>query len=377
MTTNTANDLKNISAVKSVCEKFCIQGEFLSCDRVPNGHINDTFVAYYLRGGEKKEYIVQRVNTFVFKNPKEVMRNITSVTEYVRNKIKETRPTAKRYVLHYQYTQNGDGCYIDEQGGFWRCCKYIDDSVTFNETDDLRVIEEAGKAFGEFQRQLADYPVKSLYITIPHFHNTMNRYSLFREAIENDAAGRKSGVLPEINAYLGFEELATKMYKMQREGKLPLRVTHNDTKCNNVLFDGKTLKHLAVIDLDTVMPGLAAFDFGDAIRFIANTCAEDEKDVSRVKLDFAKYEAFAKGFIGEIKSSLSKTELNTMALGALTMTVECGMRFLTDYLNGDVYFKTCYEGHNLIRSRCQLALAESMRENLDEMRRIISEIAGE
>lgn len=363
---------KQIEAkLKSVCEKFEIGGEYLYSEKVSNGHINDTFVVYYMRRGEKKDYIVQRLNTFVFKKPKEVMQNITSVTEYVREKIKLTRPTAKRYVLHYQYVENGDGFYIDEEGGFWRCCRYIDDSVTYNETDNLNVIEESGKAFGEFQRQLADYPVKNLFITIPHFHNTVNRYALFRAAIENDKCGRKSSVQAEIDAYLGFEELATKMYKMQTSGELPLRVTHNDTKCNNVLFDGVTHEHLAVIDLDTVMPGLVAFDFGDAIRFIANTCAEDEKDLSRVKLDFAKYEAFARGFIGAVSESLTENERLTMALGALTMTVECGMRFLTDYLEGDVYFKTDYAEHNLVRSRCQLALAEDMRKNLDKMQKIV------
>lgn len=363
---------KQIEAkLKSVCEKFEIGGEYLYSEKVSNGHINDTFVVYYMRRGEKKDYIVQRLNTFVFKKPKEVMQNITSVTEYVREKIKLTRPTAKRYVLHYQYVENGDGFYIDDEGGFWRCCRYIDDSVTYNETDNLNVIEESGKAFGEFQRQLADYPVKNLFITIPYFHNTVNRYALFRAAIENDKCGRKSSVQAEIDAYLGFEELATKMYKMQASGELPLRVTHNDTKCNNVLFDGVTHEHLAVIDLDTVMPGLVAFDFGDAIRFIANTCAEDEKDLSRVKLDFAKYEAFARGFIGEVSESLTENERLTMALGALTMTVECGMRFLTDYLEGDVYFKTDYAEHNLVRSRCQLALAEDMRKNLDKMQKIV------
>lgn len=371
MEKNDANEMQIENVLSGVCEKFGLQGEYKGYERVHNGHINDTFIVYYKRDGEIKDYIVQRLNTYVFKKPKEVMQNITSVTEYVRSKIKETRPTAKRYVLHYQYTANGEGYYIDTDGGFWRCCRYIDDSTTYNETDNLVVIEESGKAFGEFQRQLADYPVSKLYITIPHFHNTVDRYRLFREAIEADAFNRKSEVLPEIEAYLGFEDIATIMYKMQKANELPLRVTHNDTKCNNVLFDGKTHEHLAVIDLDTVMPGLTGFDFGDAIRFIANTCAEDESNVSLVKLDFAKYEAFAKGFISEVKGAITENERKTMALGALTMTVECGMRFLTDYLNGDVYFKTHYQQHNLVRSRCQLALAQNMRENLVKMQEIV------
>ena len=369
--TNNLNELFTTDKIKEICLKFGINGDFLGFERVHNGHINDTFAVYFMRDVERKEYILQKLNTFVFKNPEELMDNITSVTEYIRARIKETRATAKRYVLHYQYTDSGKGFYIDGNGGFWRCCKYIDDSVTFNETDDLTVIREAGKAFGEFQRLLADYPVKKLYITIPHFHNTIDRYRLFREAAASDVCGRKAGVIKEINDYFAFEELATKMYKMQRAGELPLRVTHNDTKCNNVLFDGETHEHLAVIDLDTVMPGLTAFDFGDAIRFIANTCAEDENDLSQVKLDLSKYEAFTGGFVSEIKHSITENEKNTMALGALTMTVECGMRFLTDYLNGDVYFKVGYPDHNLVRSRCQLALAKDMCANLDKMNEIV------
>lgn len=362
---------KTDEKLKFVCEKFQIRGEYLYFEPLSNGHINDTFVVYYMRGGEKKDYIVQKVNTFVFKKPKEVMQNVTSVTEYVREIIKRTRPTAKRLVLHYQYAENGDGYFVDDEGGFWRCYRYIDDSVTYNETDNLSIISETGRAFGEFQRQLADYPVSDLFITIPHFHNTVNRYALFRDAINADKCGRKAMVEREIEAYFSFEELATKMYKMQKSGELPLRVTHNDTKCNNVLFDGITHEHLAVIDLDTVMPGLTAFDFGDAIRFIANTKAEDERDLSLVKLDFEKYEAFTKGFITEVKNALTENERNTMALGALTMTVECGMRFLTDYLEGDVYFKTEYAEHNLTRSRCQLALAEDMRKKLKKMQEIV------
>ena len=265
--------------------------------------------------------------------------------------------------------------FVDQDGEYWRCCRFIDDSVTFNMTDNLKVIEESGKAFGEFQYYLSDYPVESLHIAIPHFHNTVNRYALFRAAIEADKAGRRSSVQKEIDGYLALEDLATKMYKMQRAGELPLKVTHNDTKCNNVLFDKDDFSHLSVIDLDTVMPGLVGFDFGDAIRFTANTADEDESDLSLVSLDMNKFRAFSKGFVSVVGKTLSENERKTLALGAVTMTVECGMRFLTDYLDGDLYFHVSYPEHNVVRSRYQLKLAEHMISRLDEMNGVIEEIA--
>ena len=242
-------------------------------------------------------------------------------------------------------------------------------------TDNLKVIEESGRAFGEFQYYLSDYPVKSLHIAIPHFHNTVNRYTLFREAVRNDLAGRKASVEKEIGEYLALEDVATRMYKMQRAGELPLKVTHNDTKCNNVLFDKDDFSHLSVIDLDTVMPGLVGFDFGDAIRFTANAADEDEADLSLVRLDMEKYKAFSRGFVSVVGSTLSENERRTLALGAFTMTAECGIRFLTDYLDGDRYFKVGYPEHNLVRSRCQLKLAQDMISRLDEMNDVIEEIA--
>lgn len=357
--------------IENVCRKFGITGEYSSFELVTNGHINTTYKVYFIRDGEIKDYILQRINTYVFKNPVEVMDNIVGVTEYIRAKIKSTGVSAKRFVLHYQCAESGKYYITDSDGGFWRCCRYIDDSVTFNITSNLKVIEEAGKAFGEFQEYLSDYPVEKLNIAIPHFHNTVMRYENFDNSVQRNAAGRIDGVKSEVAEYKNLEDVATKMYKMQRAGKLPLKVTHNDTKCNNVLFDKDTFEHLSVIDLDTVMPGLVGFDFGDAIRFTANTCDEDEEDVSLVKLDMGKYEAFARGFLSKVGDSLCGVEKDTLALGAITMTVECGLRFLTDYLDGDLYFKTDFKEHNLIRARCQLALAKDMIGRYDEMKAII------
>ena len=358
--------------IEFLCRKFGIEGEYLRYEVVTNGHINNTYKVYFFRDNEVKDYILQRLNTYVFKNPVEVMDNISSVTEYIRSKIKQSGMSAKRYVLHYHKNVDDGNYYIvGEKGGFWRLCRYIDNSITFNETDNLTVLEEAGKAFGNFQLHLADYPVKSLHIAIPHFHNTVKRYETFKESIENNLSGRKDSVLEDIEEYLKLEDIATKMYKMQKRGELPLKVTHNDTKCNNVLFDEKTFENLAVIDLDTVMPGLVAFDFGDSIRFAGNTCKEDETDLSKVKLDMSKYEAFTKGFVQTVGHTLNEYEKDTLALGAITMTIECGMRFLTDYLDGDKYFKVDHENHNLDRARCQLALAKDMLSKFDEMNAIV------
>ncbi len=359
--------------IKQVCDRFGLKGEYRSYEVINSGHINTTYRVYFFRDGVIKDYILQRVNTYVFQNPVGVMDNISSVTEFIRAKIKAKQATAKRNVLHYSATADGKYYTYLEDGGFWRCCRYIDDSVSFEHTDNLKVIEESGWAFGEFQLYLSDYPVEKLNIVIPHFHNTVLRYEAFRTAIEENAMGRFDEVKEDIEGYMQLEEIATRPYRLQKEGKLPLRVTHNDTKTSNILFDAKTFEHLSVIDLDTVMPGLVAFDFGDAIRVAASTCKEDERDLSKVAVDMQKYEAFTKGFVGAVKNSLLPMEKQTLALGAVAMTVECGMRFLTDYLNGDKYFKIHYPDQNLVRARCHLVLARDMIAHLDEMQAIVDE----
>ena len=358
--------------IEDICREFGIEGDFKYFETLTNGHINTSFKVYFYRDGEMKDYCLQRINSYVFKNPQAVMENISNVTEYIRDKIKATGVTAKRSVLHFQSATSGKYYYVGPNGGFWRCSRYIDGSETYNETDNLGIIEETGRAFGDFQLKLADFPVKKLNITIPHFHNTVMRYETFRKSVEADVCHRAADVKPEIDQYFRLEELATKMYKMQRRGELPLRVTHNDTKCSNILFDKDSLNHLSVIDLDTVMPGLVAFDFGDAIRSGANTGAEDERDIKKVSVDMVKYEAFTKGFVGTVREALTQKEKDSMALGALTMTVECGMRFLTDYLDGDKYFKIHYPDQNFVRARCHLALAEDMIGRMDDMEEIVA-----
>ena len=363
--------MKEEKQIREVCKRFSIVGEYRSYEVVNSGHINSTYRVYFFRHGELKDYILQRVNTYVFSDPISVMKNISSVTEFIRAKIKQKQATAKRNVLHYAKTEDGLYYVFMEDGSFWRCCRYIDDSVCFEQSDNLTVIEESGKAFGEFQLYLADYPVKDLSIVIPHFHNTVRRYTAFREAIIRNEADRAAEISEEIEGYLALEEIACRLYKLQTAGELPLRATHNDTKTSNVLFDAKTLEHLSVIDLDTVMPGLVAFDFGDAIRVAASTAAEDEKDLAKVAIDMEKYEAFTRGFVGMVKDSLTLKEKQTLALGAIAMTVECGVRFLTDYLDGDKYFRIHYPDQNLARARCHLVLAKDMIAHLDEMQRFV------
>lgn len=358
--------------ILEVCKRFHLAGEYRSYSVINSGHINSTYQVFFFRDGELKDYIVQKINTYVFQSPIEVMENISRVTEYIRAKIKATGVTAKRSVLHYSKTEEGEYHVFLEDGSCWRCCRYIDDSVSFTQTDDLKLIEESGKAFGKFQIYLSDFPVNELHIVIPHFHNTVDRYNALKQAVKQNQAGRYKEVKALVDGYYALEERATELYRKQRANILPLRVTHNDTKTSNVLFDAHTREYLSVIDLDTVMPGLVAFDFGDAIRVAASTVDEDEKDLSKVAIDLEKYEAFARGFVPQIKGAITEDEKNSLALGAFTMTTECGVRFLTDYLNGDKYFKVHYYDQNLARAKCHLALAKDMLSKLDEMQEIVN-----
>lgn len=360
----------------NLCSQFNVDGEFDSIEVVNNGHINSTFLVRFKQDGNINEYILQKINKYVFKHPDEVMQNIKGVTNHIVKKLKQQNKSTSRKTLMFNNSKSGLPYFVDQYGDFWRASEYIKNSTTFNTTDDLFLIEETGKAFGEFQNLLADFPAQNLNIIIPHFHNTPNRYQLFKTALAQNQAGRAKYVKDEIEQFLQLEELATTMYALQKQGVLKLKVTHNDTKCNNVLFDNDTKEHLCVIDLDTVMPGLIGFDFGDAIRFIANTSAEDEPNLSKVELDINKFQAFSSGFLSELKDKISPQEKDTLSLGAITITIECGLRFLTDYLDGDKYFKTHYPEHNLTRARCQLKLAQSMIEHHKEMDSIINQLCN-
>ncbi len=349
---------------------FGIEGEYVGFEQIKTGNINQTYLVTYHRDGEDKKYIIQKVNTYVFKNPEGVMQNIERVTEHIRAKVKETAETAKRNVLHFLYTPEGKNFAYDEEGNFWRGYRFIDNSVTHNNSN-LFIMHEAGKGFGNFQKHLSDFDASVLFESIPNFHNTRKRLERLFEVAAKDEFDRVKTVETELEYLRSHYDLACSLCTMLDNGELPLRVTHNDTKCNNVLLDIDTNEALAVIDLDTVMPGLAAYDFGDAIRFGANNTIEDDPEYSKVFLDLDKYDAYCKGFITTIKDSMTEKELETMHLGAYVMTAELVARFMTDWLEGDVYFKTDYPEHNLVRTKNQYWLAFDMEKKLDEMQQIV------
>ena len=355
--------------ILKLCSQFNINYNLISYKFINNGHINTTIEVVFFDGEKNKRYILQKINKYVFKNPEDIMQNIANVTAFLKQKMKENGNGQK--VLKFYNSIYGKPYVTDVNGEYWRLCKFIENSVTFNKTDDLNIIEETGKAFGNFQALLSDYPIETLNITIPDFHNVPNRYIVLQNAIVSDSYGRAKTVLQELDTIYKLQNQVCLLQSMQEQGKLKIRVTHNDTKCNNILFDFNTHKYKSVIDLDTVMPGLVAYDFGDAIRYIANTSNEDEQNLSKVKIDLNKYKAFTKGFLHKLADNLTSTEKNTLTLGALTITTECAIRFLTDYLEGDKYFKTDYPEHNLIRARCQLALANSMVKNYNKMQEIV------
>jgi hypothetical protein len=359
------NNLEFTAQLNAVCRAFRIEGDFVDCEPVTAGNINKTYKVTY-RSYTEKSYILQEINTYVFKEPIKVMSNIDLVTTHIRNK-NTGRPS-----LHFYHTANRCN-YVSAGDSFWRMCNYID-SVTYDICDDPEILYGAGQAFGEFQMQLSDFDASGLYATIPDFHNTKKRLDKLFYDIKTDEYGRASSVKPEIDYICSMRETAGILTEMTERGDVPLRVTHNDTKTNNVLFDKITREPLTVVDLDTVMPGLAMHDFGDAVRSAANTAAEDERDLSKVSLDLDLFKAFAEGFISRTALALTDKEIETMALGALTITIELASRFLDDFLTGDKYFKTGYEGHNLDRARCQLKLAQDMESKLDRMNAIIKDI---
>ena len=359
--------------IQEICSSFNIGGKYVSCAELSTGNINSTYRERYIRDGEEKNYILQRINKKVFVEPEKVMDNIVRVTDYIRSNIMEKGLSTKKFVLR-AFVSKSDGrpFVIDSDGEYWRCYRFIANSETYDTSDNLTVIERVGQAFGRFQNCLDGFDAKSLYISIRDFHNTKVRYKAFLDAVNENPCDRLKLVKEEVDALIEMQEQACLLQDYLDAGKIPLRVTHNDTKCNNVSFDKTTHEALAVLDLDTVMPGAVAHDFGDAVRFIANTLIEDDPDVERVKLDLNKYEAFTKGFVQEVKDKLEDKEKETLNLGVFAMTVELAVRFLTDYLLGDKYFKTKYPGHNVDRARNQIALAKDIINKKSEMDKIIN-----
>ena len=369
---NTINELNLQEKLQQVCKEFCIRGEFRSYEEIKVGNVNKTYKVNFSRLDDKnpgkmkdKSYIVQSINTYAFKNPIRVMENIEKVTEHIHAK------DPSRVALHFHCTEKGQNYFFDESG-FWRLFNYVP-SVTYSSAHNLEVVRNAGAAFGNFQTMLSDFDASKLYETIPDFHNTVKRYEKLEADAEKDPMGRVAEVQQEIDWLLSVKEKACQLTRMQEAGELPLRVTHNDTKINNVLFDGQTDKALVVIDLDTVMPGLVGHDFGDAVRFAANFVEEDCPEVEKAGMDMTVFRAFAEGFLQETAKALTEKEVDTLALSSFVLSCELATRFLDDYIMGDVYFKTEYPKHNLVRTRCQIALAKDILRKLSEMERVIRE----
>ena len=343
-------------------------GNIISVTKITAGLINAT---YLIETDKGEKYILQKINTFVFKNPEELMENIVGVTGYLTEKIKQAGGDYKRENLNFLPCADGKYYYTDVEGGAWRMYIYVDNARTYNKAESPDDFRRAGGTFGRFMKLLSGYNAETLHETIANFHHTPTRYQNFLKALETDVKGRKAEVEDAIKFVTDREADTHKLTDLVAQGKLPLRVTHNDTKINNVLFDLDSHESICVIDLDTIMPGLSLYDFGDSIRSGANKANEDEKDLSKVGIDLELFESYADGFLSETAKSLNDEEIANLAFGAKLMTFECGIRFLTDYLEGDVYFRTTYPEHNIVRARNQFKLVADMEEHMDEMNAIV------
>lgn len=336
-----------------------------------SGHINATYCLSFDTPKGVRRYILQRMNKKVFVNPVELMENVSGVTEWLKKKIIAAGGDPERETLNLVYTKEGKPYYVDSEGEYWRVYLFVEGTVSYDLVEKPEDFYESGVSFGRFQGMLAGYPAHTLHESIKDFHNTVKRFGDFKKAVEADVCGRAAGVQEEIRFVMEREEFVHTLCDLEAQGKIPVRVTHNDTKLNNILIDKETRKGICVIDLDTVMPGLAVNDFGDSIRFGASTAEEDEKDLSKVSCDLELYELYTKGFIEGCGGALTDVELDNLPTGAIMMTLECGMRFLADYLEGDCYFKIHREGHNLDRSRTQFKLVKDMEEKLEQMKEIV------
>ena len=350
--------------LQEVCKLFKIEDTYVGYETIQMGNVNHTYkVNFLLADGSPKSFLVQNVNTYAFRDPVGLMENIDKVTEHIRAKC------PGQTALHFHHTADRK-TYLIDGDNFWRMTNYIP-SATYNTVRDPEILRNAGMAFGEFQTQLADFDITLLRETIPGFHNTRQRYENLLSAIKEDKAGRVAEARPEIDWLLSQHELACKLTDLQMAGELPLRVTHNDTKINNVLFAPDTNRALVVIDLDTVMPGLMGHDFGDAIRFAANFVEEDCPDYEKAGVDLNVFRAFAEGFLSKTAKTMTDKEVETLALSCFVLSAELATRFLADYIEGDPYFKINYPDHNLVRTRCQIALAKDMLKKMDEMEAIV------
>ncbi len=348
---------------------FDIEGSIVHLEECHNGHINRTYFLTYDTG---KRYVMQMVNTDIFKKPDEVMENIVGVTEHIRCGYEAKGINSDRRALRVIWTKSGKWGHVDRRGIYWRMYDFVENSDCYMKVESAEMFEKVGFAFGQFQRQLADFNASVLHESIPNFHNTEWRYANLQKAIEENKSGRAHLIPDEIKFALDRKNITSFINDSIKNGSLTLRVTHNDTKLNNIMVDRATGEGICVIDLDTVMPGSVLADFGDSIRFGASSAAEDETDLDKVYCRLDMFEAYAKGFINGLEGSLSESEIKALPMGALILTYETGIRFLSDYLDGDVYFRTEYPDHNLDRARNQFKLVADMEKKMDEMNAIVA-----
>ena len=354
-----------------ICAEFGLKGKLTEAGPYGFGHINSTSCLAVENEGKRTRYILQRINTSIFTDVDGLMNNIHLVTEHIRKK-NAGSPDEDRCTLTVIPTAEGKLYYDDGEGNIYRLYLFVEDTVALQAVEAPEQLCTLGAAFGNFQNQLADFDASKLVESIKNFHNTADRYRLFEEAVEKNIAGRADSVKEEIEFVRARKADTSVLVDLLNEGKLPLRVTHNDTKLNNILFDEKDLRAVCVIDLDTVMPGLVHYDFGDSIRFGASTGAEDEKDLSKIEMSLELFENYVKGFLSTCGSKLNDEEIKQLPFSAKLLTLECGIRFLTDYLNGDTYFKIHRPEHNLDRCRTQFKLVSDMESKMDKMAEIVS-----
>lgn len=336
------------------------------------GHINQTYAITVTSGQGAKRYILQKINTDTFKDPAGLMENICGVTDFLREKAKQRGADPARATLHVVPTKEEKPYYQAADGSCWRIYEFVENTVCLQQVQSAEDFYQSAVAFGNFQHQLAEYPAHTLHETIPHFHDTPKRFADFQRAVAEDRMGRAAQVQREIEFVRAREAEYHVMVDLLAAGKLPLRVTHNDTKLNNILIDRKSGEGICVIDLDTVMPGLSINDFGDSIRFGANHSAEDEQDLTKVNFDLELFDVYAAGYLEGAGGALTEAELDYLPWGAKLMTLECGIRFLTDYLEGDHYFRTHRDGQNLDRCRTQFKLVSDMEAAWDDMKAVVN-----
>ena len=358
--------------IARIGDQFAINGEFQYGEELCNGHINTTYRACYLtEDGIQERYILQRINDYVFKDPVMVMKNVEKVTRHIRWKTMRRRNSVGQPLTLYPARGGRSYIILPEEGGMWRCYNNIEGTHTYDVVENTRQAYQAGNAFGAFQELISDMNPEDIRESIPDFHNTPKRYEALLRSVEADVVGRAANCEAELAMLKTWSPMFSRLVDMQATGELPTRITHNDTKINNVMLDEETDEAVCVIDLDTVMPGLALYDFGDMVRTATCTASEDEEDLSQVVMQLPFFESLTEGYLDAAHEFLTQAEIEQLPFAGWLITTEIGMRFLTDYLDGDKYFRTEKPEHNLIRARNQLALARSIQSSLPRMEKFV------